>query len=132
MCKSCLPSHAVGMPHPSNHLVLILRACVEVMTVEMQGVRTLCLAPEITCTCLIRPSTCLIGFSVAYSVLPPIFLLISYFSIDSSSIVRIYLLYLLPLLAYSYKPGNVCNYTIINLFNRATRSIVKYLERKIY
>ncbi len=65
-----------------------MRACVEVMTVEMQGVRTLYLAPKVTCTCLIR-------FSVAYSVLPPIFLLISYFSIDFSSIVLIYLLYLL-------------------------------------
>ena len=58
---------------------------------EMQGVRTLYLAHEVTCTCLIRPSTCLIRFSVAYSILPPIFLLISYFLIDSSSIVLIYI-----------------------------------------
>lgn len=74
---------------------------------EIQGVRTLCLAPEVTCTYLIRPSTYFIRFSVAYNVLPSIFLLISYFLIDSSFIVIIYLLYLLPLLIYNYKPGNV-------------------------
>ena len=81
---------------------------------EMQGVRTLYLAPKVTYTCLIRPSTCLIRFSVAYSVLLPIFLLISYFLIDSSFIVLIYLLYLLSLFIYSYNPGYVSNYTIIN------------------
>ena len=102
-----------------------MRACVEVMTVEMQGVRTLYLAPKVTCTCLIR-------FSVAYSVLPPIFLLISYFSIDFSSIVLIYLLYLLSLLIYSYKPGYEFNYTIINLLKRVIHLIVKYLKRKVY
>ena len=82
-----------------------MRACVEVMTVEIQGIRILYLAPKVTCICYIRSNICFIRFSVVYSVLFFIFLFIFYFSIESFSKILIYFLYLLSLLTYSYKLG---------------------------